>query len=474
MHGNGERDPLDGWLSQQIRPLPPPPGTFELITRRARRRKIRKLAVTVASAAAVAAAVALTVPGGLLLRVSPSQVNGQSVAVGKTSPSIGGTQRVTGSGTPLPKPATPKPTTPSPSGTASGPIVGPAGPVPDNFQPASVTFVSTTRAWAIGQAGTPGHCADANPYICTSIVSTSDGGKTWQGGPAPKTGTPSGATGVGGIRFLDGVNGWAYGPELWATHDSGTTWTKVPTNGYRVIALETAGSQAYALFAKCATHAPYAGYSAGCTSFTLMTTAKNGDAWTAVGHATSNLTNGGKPTSAMIALTSTTGYLLAPDGTLYSGPLGSPWQQAGKANCLPGPTEGNAAPAGALLALQDSTDPVIACNDLNGTQIYRSSTSGATWTEGPSLGILGTPVSFTAAPNGTLVLATTARTEVLPAGASQWEQAQGTPRGGFSYVGMTTDTQGVAVPVNGTLHEIYMTTDSGTSWAPATPITPGN
>jgi len=46
---NDEHDPLDSWLNQQVRPLPPPPGTFELITRRARRRKLRKLAVTVAS-----------------------------------------------------------------------------------------------------------------------------------------------------------------------------------------------------------------------------------------------------------------------------------------------------------------------------------------------------------------------------------------------------------------------------------------
>ena len=67
-----ERDPLDSWLNQQVKPLPPPPGTFELITRRARGRKLRKLAVTVVSAAAVAAAVAVAVPVGLNLHlISP-------------------------------------------------------------------------------------------------------------------------------------------------------------------------------------------------------------------------------------------------------------------------------------------------------------------------------------------------------------------------------------------------------------------
>ena len=71
MHAEDERDPLDRWLSEQARPLPPPPGTFELITRRARRRKLRKLAVTMVSAAAVAAAVAVAVPVGLNLHLSP-------------------------------------------------------------------------------------------------------------------------------------------------------------------------------------------------------------------------------------------------------------------------------------------------------------------------------------------------------------------------------------------------------------------
>ncbi len=71
MHADDDRDPLDRWLSQQVQPLPPPPGTFELITRRARRRKLRKLAVTVVSAAAVAAAVAVAVPVGLSMHLSP-------------------------------------------------------------------------------------------------------------------------------------------------------------------------------------------------------------------------------------------------------------------------------------------------------------------------------------------------------------------------------------------------------------------
>ena len=43
-------DDVDAWLSERIEPLPPPPGTFELIKRKARRRKYRKLAITAGAA----------------------------------------------------------------------------------------------------------------------------------------------------------------------------------------------------------------------------------------------------------------------------------------------------------------------------------------------------------------------------------------------------------------------------------------
>jgi len=58
------RDDLDSWLDGRIDPLPPPPGTFDLIKKRARHRKYRKLAVGAGAAAViVAAAVARTSRG---------------------------------------------------------------------------------------------------------------------------------------------------------------------------------------------------------------------------------------------------------------------------------------------------------------------------------------------------------------------------------------------------------------------------
>jgi hypothetical protein len=580
MPGNDERDPLERWLDQQVKPLPPPSGTFEMISRRARRRKVRKLAVTVVSAAAVAAAVVIAVPGVAVLHLGNSGESGDTVAAGRSTSAVGGagdgTPGLNGSGT---RAATPSPTAAAPSaGTGGGPA---AGPVPPDFAPASVTFVSPTQAWVIGQAGTPGTCY--NGTICTSVAWTSDDGATWHGEPAPVTGTPNGPDGVSGIRFLDGVNGWAFGPELWATHDSGSTWQQIDTNGQRVTDLETAGSQAYALFAQCSGTSG-SGFAADCTSYTLMTTTATSDDWVPVGAATSGLTRDGGAGSAMLELTGTDGYLVAPDGTIYSGPLGGTWSKAGTAPCQPSfPPQADGLPASGMLALASATNLAIACDGGSSATsqpaIYTSDDSGATWTQQPSAASSGVSVlessmtSLAAAPDGALALSTTGGIYVLPAGGSRWQAAtaagtgspagtgssgttgspgtgspgtgssgtgssgttapsspaasasetaspggtssnampsngtssngassngtpsdgtgssagtgsggsgstaasadgtgSGLPAGGFSYVGMTSDTQGVALPVNTSLDEIWLTTDSGLTWTPV-PIT---
>jgi hypothetical protein len=482
MHDDNQHDPLDSWLGQQVQPLPPPPGTFELISKRARRRKIRKLAVTVASTAAVAAAaVVIAVPGGLLLRLNASPTSVSNVAAGQTpTPTGSGTHQQTGTGTPDATPSSTHTTTQKPSPTSSGPTE-PIGAVPPNFQPSSVTFDDAHQAWVIGQAGTPGQCADVNPNICTSIVRTDDTGQSWHGGPAPKTGAASGAAGVSGIRFLDGVNGWAFGPELWVTHDAGNTWHQLPTDGQRVTDLETVGGRAYALWGTCSGSS--VSFAADCTSVTLMTTIADSDNWVPVGGATNDLTNGGNATSAVIELTGSVGYLLAPDGTLYSGPVGGTWAKAGTAPCQPGTPMENGLPGSAWFAAGSTSFLAIACQGItpSALAVYTSVNGGAFWTAQPRPSIAsdsGLATSLTATSAGTLVLATTSGIYVRPAGGSQWESSNATgstvPRDGFTYVGMTTFTQGVALPADASLHEIWMTFDGGQTWKPTTTITPGN
>ena len=43
----------------------------------------------------------------------------------------------------------------------------------------------------------------------------------------------------------------------------------------------------------------------------------------------------------------------------------------------------------------------------------------------------------------------------------------GAPAGGFSYVGMTTDSQGVAVPADASAGAVWFTFDGGKTWRPS-------
>jgi hypothetical protein len=470
MSGN-ERDPVEDWLAREIQPLPPPQGTFELIRKRAHRRKVGRLAVTVASAAAVAVGATLGVPAVLSLHLGPSATSTQ-VANGRaesttTSPAAatpsGGASTATSA-------ANPKA---SASGItdSSGPSGLPAGgPVPSNFQPTSITFVSQDHGWAIGQAGQSGQCANANPTICTSIVRTTDGGQTWKGIPAPSTNQ------VTGIRFLNDTNGWAYGPDLWSTHDGGSGWTQVSTGGKQVIDLETAGSSAFALFATCASDS--VGTSADCTSYTLETTTAGTDNWSDVGPATTDLPDaaGAAPT---ILLSGATGWLLAADGTIYSGPLTSAWTKLGSTPCPASST--SASPADGVLLSWDvysnqfiaacTTRPQSAASGTSAqTTVYTSATSSLNWQSLDGSTPEGNPTALATAPSAPAIVATSQGISVLDASSGQWNQTIALS-GGFSYVGMTTDLQGVAIPADTSLHEVYITRNGGQSWQ-AYPITP--
>src|ERR1700689_3487094 len=264
-------DDVDGGLSERIDPLPPPPGPFDLIKRRARRRKYRRLAVG-AGAAAVVVAAAVAVPQIVNLTVvNPATATGVA-ADGRS--------------------AVPAPSASSGANAASSSALpvpsSVAAPVPANFRPSSVTFIGTHTGWVIGQAGTPGHCAT---QYCTSVARTDDAGKTWTGVPAPLTGPADGATGVSQIRFLDREDGWAFGPQLYATHDGGQIWTQVATHGLRVTDLETVGARAFALFASCT--GTGAAFATQCTSYTLYSGPASAGSGAPVGARRSGLTGRG-------------------------------------------------------------------------------------------------------------------------------------------------------------------------------------
>jgi hypothetical protein len=445
MTDNHDRDDLDTWLHSRIEPLSPPPGTFEAIKRRARRRKVRKLTVSAGVAAAVIAAV-VTVPQVVKMPVEPAR------------PEAGA------------KPATSAPSTTSGPGkvfaSSKAPIALPTGnPVPANFQPASITAVSDQTMFVIGQAGKPGQCAT---QYCTSVARTQDAGATWTGLPAPLAGAPDGAAGVGQIRFLDGINGWAFGPELWASHDGGESWKQVSTHGRRVIDVETVGKRAFAIEADCTGTGQ--DYAAQCTDFTLYSTPATGDDWKPAGASTTNLNKQGAFGSAALVLTGTRGYLLAPDGTLLAGPVTGTgeWKEAGQIPCAVGLAQQDGAPAGAQLGALSAQTLILACQTK---AIYQSADGGATWQQtkaGPATSATATSIS--ASPTASVILGTTAGIEVLPTGSDTWQAATLTgtvPEGGFGFVGMTTPTRGIALPADAGAGSVWFTTDGGLTWSPS-------
>ena len=456
-------DDVDAWLSERIEPLPPPPGTFDLIKRRARRRKFRKLAITAGSAAVIVAA-AVTVPQVVNLPVLNPK---------PTAAPVAGDHNAT----------TSQPASSSASGIASAAAssavpTGPTrlGPVPGNFRPTSVTFVGPRTGWVIGQALTPGHCAS---QFCTSVAVTRDAGKTWAGVPAPMAGPADGASGLSQIRFLDLTDGWAYGPQLFATHTGGRTWAQVDTGGLRVTALETVGDRVFAVWASCTGDGP--AYAAGCTRFTLYSAPATGGAWAPVGAPTTGLTNGTAREATELVLTGSRGYLLAPGGALYSGPVdgSGPWTRVSSlvASCPVGPARGNGQPTGALLGAVNARDLLLACasassgtNPSVSTQqkfIYSSKNGGVSWEQMATAPAAGVAYGLAASPSESVVLATDQGIDLLPAGEVTWRTANlrgGGPAGGFGYIGMTTRDQGIALPADPSAGTVWFTFDGGQRW----------
>ena len=454
-------DDVDAWLSQRIEPLPPPPGTFELIKRRARRRKFRKLAITAGSAAVIVAA-AVTVPQVVNLPV----LNPNPTAAPVRGPE-------TRTHRPVGQRAAPRVTAVRRRvrRCQSGPT-----PVPGNFRPTSVTFVGTRTGWVIGQALTPGHCAT---QFCTSVARTDDAGKTWTGVPAPMTGAADGASGLSQIRFLDLTDGWAYGPQLFATHTGGRTWTQVDTGGLRVTALETVGDRVFAVWASCTGDGP--AYGANCTRFTLYSASATGGTWAPVGAPTTGLTNGTAREATELVLTGSRGYLLAPGGALYSGPVdgSGPWTRVSSlvASCPVGPARADGQPTGALLGAVNASDLLLACasassgtNPSVSTQqkfIYSSKNGGVSWEQMATAPAAGVAYGLAASPSESVMLATDQGIDLLPAGEVTWRTANlrgGAPAGGFGYIGMTTADQGIALPADPSAGTVWFTFDGGQRW----------
>ncbi len=474
----GEFDPIEDWLSTDVELMPPRPGSYQRIHSRARRRK-GLVAMSAAAGVAVVIAAAVTLPqvaSGLL----PGHGGGGPDQIGQST-----------STSASPAPSGPRPTStgrpsPSSSAQAGAPSAGlsitgsSAAPAP-GFAPASVTFVNQSVGAVLGY--TTDSCPGGS---CATVAGTSDYGQSWNGADAPPAGPPDGGSGVSQIRFLDPENGWAFGPALYATHDGGATWTSITGLPGRVIDLATVDGSAFAVVASCTGSGQ--DYASGCTRFRLYSTPYAADNWQPVPGAAASLpvVPGG------LQLTTSSGYLLAGSKLFTGSPSGGAWHEVSVNSgpvpaCLRGQSgqPGTPAALGApgapsapgalgseagLIAPGASGSLYLLCQAAGRSPaLYQSADGGQTWQLEGQAGLQGQATSLAVAPgSGTIVVATSTALYYSP-DARTWHRASlsgQAPAGGFGFVGMTTTGQGVAVPADVQLQEIYLTTDGGTTWHP--------
>ena len=389
-----------------------------------------------------AAAVVVVAVSALILARNGGNTPGGPLGPGATSPA-----------TPAASAAPAAVATPSPAPSASpAETMAPAAVL--GLAPASVTFVSADVGWVLGT----GACAGGP---CAAIARTGDGGRTWSPAPAPPTAMAEGpgqaTSGVSGLRFADTNNGWAFGPDLWATHDGGTTWARVTIPGVPadapVFALETAAGIVHA-----------AVLDGG--DFRVASSPVGSDGWSV---SPVRVPVGAGPVPVVqLVLSGAAGWLVENDRTVVGGArLANGSWVAWTPPCadVVGP---------AFLAASSPTELAAACDvglwsNPTGDHLYLSHDGGSTFSRSGTAAPLTTAaMAAMASPSAVVVGGSDGTGSVLAAttdAGRTWKVVARLPAGQIADLGFTTATQGVVIVggVGGSA-SLLMTRDGGQTW----------
>lgn len=357
--------------------------------------------------------------------------------------------------------------TPSATPTASAPaapsqpaVSGPVGTaVPAGFVPASATFASPQLGWVLGTAP----CSSSVP--CLALLRTENAGQSWVAIPVPAAAFSSAPTpgghGVGGVRFADPEDGWAFGPDLWATHDGGGHWTRVTLPG------ASASAAVVALAAAAGTvHAAVFDQIVGIDSSPV-----DHDGWSM--SPTTVQFGAGPIPRARLALHGGAGWLIEVDRTVIGGArLGAGHWSAWRPPCA------NAG-GDALVDASTVNNLFAVCNEgvWNGgapvTRAYRSSDGGNNFAQAPAVLPVGNADEVATAAASTAVVAAHSNgggiNELLATanGGGSWSVVYHGPGSAVANdLGFTTAQQGVVVETDGASSALLMTFDGGQHWSP--------
>jgi hypothetical protein len=282
-------------------------------------------------------------------------------------------------------------------------------------------------------------------------VSTHDAGRTWSLVATMPPSLIGDSRAVSELRFADALDGWAFAPQLWATHDGGRSWHELK-EAQPVADVEASAGQAYALIGS---H--------------LLRTAVGSDSWQPVSgvptvtaraialHGRAVWLAGGGPGAAKLVASS--------DGVSWRNladpcaTLGADWALAGVA---PVTATGVYLLCGGDAGAGSESKKVLFSNDGGATT---KPTAG----DPPRGGDVGEIAASQAA---VAVSARSGASWVYRSGDSgaTWGAALQQGDGGIGYfdLGFTTATQGVVVygqPGAGAPTKLLMTRDAGLHWA---------
>jgi hypothetical protein len=326
---------------------------------------------------------------------------------------------------------------------------------PARFGPVSFSFTSGSDGWMLGVT----HAR----HQAIELVKTTDGGRRWTAvpvPPAPWIWSSSARDAVSQVTFANARDGWLYGPGLWATHDGGARWQRIPTGGRVINSVAAGDGTVLATFTVC--HSRCGG---SAPRFAVYRAAVGSDTFRPVPGATG-------PGFGGLTIAGTHAYAVG-DGFAGQGValLGGPVAGPGRWQRQPEPCGPSLEPS--LLAATDGL--WLACSQNPGIHpvkvvLYRSANAARSWKRAGQLSLEDGAGSLSVTPSGVIVTGGMYNGLLISRdGGRAWRRVPSVDNtdvvggGGVVLATMINGLRGVVIVKTA---RAWITTDGGRTWLP--------